>query len=323
MNDLISVIVPIYKVEQLLSRCIESLLNQKNTNFELILVDDGSPDQCGLICDNYAQKDSRIKVVHKQNGGLSDARNAGLKIATGEYIAFVDSDDWVAPDYLSSMLEALRISESDICECEVLRTSGKVEFEHITQNDMEVYSAVEALKQLVIDGVFHQYVWNKLYKRSCIEEIYFPVGKTNEDEFWTYQVFGKAQKIVKTSKTLYYYFQREGSIMGSEYNLKRLDALEAKQQRQIYIEQQFPELSDLTKINLYESCIYSGQMTLKYLSNAEKKKAIKIIDNVQKKCRPGAKVAPSLACSQELWIQLAKINFWGLCRLKNLLRRGF
>ena len=323
MKDLISVIVPIYKVEQLLSMCIESLLNQKNTNFELVLVDDGSPDQCGLICDNYAQKDSRVKVIHKKNGGLSDARNAGLKIASGEYIAFVDSDDWVAPDYLSLMLETLKLSGSDICECEVVRTSGKVEFEHITQSDSEVFSTVEALNQLIIDGTFHQYVWNKLYKRSCIEGIYFPVGKTNEDEFWTYQVFGKAKRIVKTSKVLYYYFQREGSIMGCGYNLKRLEALEAKQQRQFYIEQYFPELAGLAKINLFESCIYSGQMTLKYLSDNEKKKAIKIIDNAQKKCRLDTKEISYVSGSSKLWIQLAKINFWGLCSLKNLLRRGF
>lgn len=325
MEERISVIVPIYKVEQFLSRCIDSLLNQKYNNFELILVDDGSPDRCGVICDNYAEKDHRIKVIHKQNGGLSDARNEGLKIATGEYIAFVDSDDWVTTDYLSLMLDTLKETGSDICECDVLKTteqataSQNVDVENIT----EVYSTIPALQQLICDGVFHQHVWNKLYKRRCVEGILFPVGKTNEDEFWTYRVFGQAQKIVKTNRILYYYYQRESSIMGSGYSLKRLDALEAKEQRQRYIEKHYPALSKIAKINLFNSCIYNGQMTLKFLEGEHKKEAIHSIGVLQSNICLSKREIKSLSGSEKLWIQMAKVNFWMLCRIKNLLGKGF
>lgn len=323
MKELISVIVPIYNVEQFLPRCIDSLLNQDCKNFELILVDDGSIDKCGAICDRYAKNDSRIKVIHKPNGGLSDARNAGLEIATGEFIAFVDSDDWVASNYLSTMLEILKISGSDICECEVLKTEGEVDICDDTPDSMQVYSAEAALKQLICDSVFHQYVWNKLYKRSCLEDIFFPVGKTNEDEFWTYQVFGNANRIVKSNRILYYYYQREGSIMGVGFNLKRLDALEAKQRRQEYLENHYPSLSAMSKVNLFTSCIYSGQMTLKYLKGEQKRKAMRIIEMVQSASRPVKQEFDSLPGSEKLWIQMAKANFWMLCRVKNLLEIGF
>lgn len=323
MGELVSVIVPIYKVEHFLPRCIDSILNQKHKDFELILVDDGSPDQCSVICDQYAQRDDRIRVIHKKNGGLSDARNAGLKIATGKFIAFVDSDDWVASDYLSSMLEVLQETESDICECGVLRTTGNTNAQSDTRDITEVYDTEAALKQLICDGVFHQYVWNKLYKRNCIEGISFPVGKTNEDEFWTYRVFGHAHKIAKLNKVLYYYFQREGSIMSVGYNLKRLDALEAKQQRQTYVELYYPTLSAVAKVNLFTSCIYSGQMALKFLKGQQRKKAIHIIESVQSNNCPTQQEIKNLTGSKKMWIQMARVNFWMLCRLKNLLGKGF
>lgn len=323
MEALISIIVPIYKVEQFLPRCIDSVLNQEYKNFELILVDDGSPDQCGVICDIYAEKDSRIKVIHKQNGGLSDARNVGLEIARGDYISFVDSDDWVASDYLSVMMEVLKKTESDICECEVLKTTGLVNTCVDNQEHVQIYSTESALEQLICDGELHQYVWNKLYKRSCMKGISFPVGKTNEDEFWTYRVFGNACKIAKVDRVLYYYFQRKGSIMGVAYNLKRLDALEAKQQRQEYMELHYPALSAMSKVNLFTSCIYSGQMTLKYLKDEQKKKAINMIGHIQSQSRPVKSEFNNLSCSEKLWIQMAKVDFWMLCRVKNLLGKGF
>lgn len=221
------------------------------------------------------------------------------------------------------MMEALKRSGSDICECEVLKTKGQVDIGADTRDYTQVYSTEAALKQLICDGVFHQYVWNKLYRRSCMEGILFPVGKTNEDEFWTYRVFGNAHKIVKTNRILYYYFQREGSIMGVGYNLKRLDALEAKQQRQEYMELHYPALSALSKVNLFTSCIYSGQMTLKYLEGEQKKEAMQMIQAVQSANRPPKREFDNLSGSEKLWIQMAKVDFWMLCRVKNLLRRGF
>ena len=127
MNEsLISVIVPIFKVEDYLNRCVESLIAQTYHNLEIILVDDGSTDTCPQLCDEWAEKDKRIKVIHKKNGGLSDARNAGIRAAEGEYILFVDSDDWVCADYAESLYRAVESSNSDICECDVIRTSGEI-----------------------------------------------------------------------------------------------------------------------------------------------------------------------------------------------------
>lgn len=320
---MISVIVPIYKVEKYLKRCVNSLLNQSYSDFELILVDDGSPDNCGNICEEYAVKDKRIRVVHKRNGGLSDARNAGLRIAKGEYIAFVDSDDWVATNYLETLLKVIELTDSDICECEVLKTTGEIENYKKKDEKYTSYSSEKALELLICDKILHQYVWNKLYKRSCLKDIPFVVGKINEDEFWTYQVFGNARQITKISNVLYYYFQREGSIMGNHYNLKRLDALEAKSLRQQYIEKNFPALTKVSKINLFESCIYSGQMTLKFLEKNEKKQAKIIIDNIRKQYSCDIRLLLQMGGSERLWCGMAKINFWGLCKLKNLLGKGF
>ncbi|WP_426351361.1 glycosyltransferase family 2 protein [Alloiococcus sp. CFN-8] len=322
--SLISIIVPIYNVEQYLKRCIDSILVQTYTNFELILVDDGSPDSSGNICDEYARKDPRVLVIHKSNGGLSDARNAGLRIAKGDYIAFVDSDDWVAPTFLEYLLNALKKSDSDICECDVIRTTGSSFVpKNIQHEEYENYTPVGALKLLIQDRVFHQYVWNKLYTKSCLQGIYFEIGKTNEDEFWTYKVFGRARKITKIFDVLYLYFQRENSIMSTSYNIKRLDALEAKVQRQQYITEFFPELSIVSKDNLYSSCIYNGQMTLKYLNGSEQEKAKKIIYEIAKLYRPTKNDIAILVGSEKIWIQLAKFDFWGTCALKNFLKKGF
>ena len=320
--SLISVIVPVYKVEQYLVRCVDSIINQTYKNIEVILIDDGSPDNCGSICDRYALEDKRIRAIHKENGGLSDARNAGLAIARGEYIAFVDSDDWIESNYLLRMYETIIETQSDICECGILKTIG--EEVHRKNNDMVpvVYRTAEALKRLICDNTFHQYVWNKLYHRDVVGDIRFPKGKINEDEFWTYQVFGNAQKIAKIPDVLYYYFQRPNSIMGTTYSVKRLDAIEAKVQRQLYIKEKFPELEEIAKLNLFGSCVYAGQMSLMHLSKEE----IMVFKNSMKDTLETYK--PSLGeClrakgSNRIWYMLARNFFWKTCRLKCLLKKG-
>ncbi len=320
---MISIIIPIYNVEPYLRRCVDSLLQQTCEDFELILVDDGSPDNCGAICDLYAAQDSRVRVIHKPNGGLSDARNAGLEIARGEYIAFVDSDDWVAPNYLERLLCALVETGADICECDVLRTSGEEEIPPTEQRKPAVFRTADAMEQLIHDGAFHQHVWNKLYRRDVIADILFPKGKTNEDEFWTYQVFGNAKKVVKIQDVLYFYFQRPGSIMGETYSLKRLDALEAKLQRQDYIDAKFPQLSLQAKRNLFGSCIYAGQMSLIHLSGEQKSAAEAKINTIVRQYGISFKDCIHVGGSNKLWFSLARISFWGTIRLKNLLKKGF
>ena len=322
-NEVISIIVPVYKVEDYIRRCIDSLLTQTYMNTQIILVDDGSPDMCGRICDEYAATDTRIQVIHKENGGLSDARNAGLLAAKGEYIAFVDSDDWVAPDYLERMYEALCKQNADICECSVQRTSDEVLSVKTADASEKVFGTESALAELIQDGVFRQHVWNKLYKRSCLANITFPIGKTNEDEFWTYRVFGRANSIVRIDDVLYFYFQRSGSIMGSQYSLKRLDALEAKAERQRYIEENYPSLSSKAKVNLFASCIYAGQMSQKHLSGKEKKQARDIINYIIANNRLDESDINYLRGTEKIWAILAHDHFWETIVLKNLLRKGF
>ena len=188
--ELISVIVPIYKVEAYLDKCVQSIVNQSYRNLEIILVNDGSPDNCGAMCEAWAAKDGRIKVIHKENGGLSDARNAGLAIATGELISFIDSDDWIEPEFLQTLYDALVAQNAQIAECaihlvdeegKILRSRGPAKCESIGK--------IEALRRLVMEDGVYQTVWNKLYRRQVIAGILFEKGKYNEDDFWPYQIF--------------------------------------------------------------------------------------------------------------------------------------
>lgn len=318
----ISVIVPIYKVENYLYRCIDSLLEQTFSDFELILVDDGSPDDCPKICDEYEKKDNRVKVLHKENGGLSDARNAGLNIATGEYVAFVDSDDWVASDYLEVLFRTITREKADICECEVVRTNGRNEIPKYSEI-INVYSQQDALELLIQEKVFHQYVWNKLYRRSVLAGISFPKGKINEDEFWTYQVFGKADLVVSINQPLYYYYQRDDSIMGREYDIKRLHAIEAKKLRQRYIELFFPKLERIAKINFWGSCIYAGQMSLLHFNKKDKENAKKILKDAVEMCNISLCECLTTEGHNKIWFTLAYFGFWNTCKLKNFLKKGF
>jgi len=233
MKDLISVIIPIYKVENYLRRCVDSVLSQTYSNIEIILIDDGSPDRCGEICDEYAKKDGRIKVIHKENGGLSDARNAGIEIAQGKYITFLDSDDWIHPKYLERLYNLLKATAADISVCNFTRTSREDVQKEESNPVINVFTNLEALEHLT-DELYVQMVvaWGKLYKRKLFDGIRFPVGKIHEDEFTTYKLLYKAKRVVVTSEQLLYYWQREDSIMGAGFNIRnRYHAAQAFMER--------------------------------------------------------------------------------------------
>lgn len=230
MNPTISVIVPIYNVEKYLGKCIESIINQTYSNLEIILVDDGSPDNCGDICDYYASKDRRIKVIHKENGGLSDARNAGLDFAKGEYINFIDSDDYINKGFYEVLINLVISNNADIAQCAFLKVyeNDNTNTNPLVNEKITVLNNIEALNNLFNDYyVTTSVVWNKLYRKELFTEIRFPKGKIHEDEFTTFKVLFKSKKVVTTSKPLYYYLQRSNSIMGENFNVKRLDFLEA------------------------------------------------------------------------------------------------
>lgn len=322
--ELISIVVPVYRVEKYLDRCIQSLVKQRNVKIEIILVDDGSPDQCPQICDLWGKKDARIKVLHKKNGGLSDARNEGLKIAKGTYIAFVDGDDWAAENLYQVLSEALEKTESDIACCEFQKIWKEKE---VRRDDgktarYEVYDTKRALQEVIADRKIKQVVWNKLYRREIIEKIWFAVGKYHEDEFWTYQVIGNAKQIVCVSYLGYFYFQRKESIMNAAYSEKRLDAIEAKIQRQKYLGKEFPELAVQGKRDLLYTCFFQGQQVLKYCKMPQKKKTLQMLKKVFKSYRIGRTEKKYISAKDRMWFEMGKCCFEITCRIRNIRKAG-
>ena len=232
MNDLISVIVPVFKVEPFLVRCIESVRNQTYKNIEIILVDDGSPDRCPEICDTYKQRDARIRVIHKENGGLSDARNAGSCASKGEYLCFVDSDDYMQPTMVEHLVNAAVCSGAKlaVANFQVINERGERIFpEGESPIQTGVYSAEELIPRFYQNlGWYYIVAWNKLYHRSLFEQIRFPLGKIHEDEYIIPQIMWLAKKIACVGSEEYMYiYQRKGGIMSSRQVQSHCDWLEA------------------------------------------------------------------------------------------------
>ena len=213
MNPVISIIVPVYKVEKYLVKCVNSILNQTFSEFELILVDDGSPDECPKMCDELAQKDSRIKVLHKENGGLSDARNAGIEVATGDYLGFVDSDDYIAPDMYEKLYGLITENGCDVAVCGAVVVKEDEEAEYTDSDEVLVLDRNEALHEMIQKRLFAVNTWNKLYKKELFREIRFPKGMLYEDLATTYKLITEAKKVCYSPMKKYAYLQRQGSIM--------------------------------------------------------------------------------------------------------------
>lgn len=218
MNELVSVIVPIYGVEDYLSKCVDSIINQTYKNLEIILVDDGGKDKCPEICDEYAGKDSRIKVIHKKNGGLSDARNAGIDIAKGEYFVFIDSDDWVETTMVEHLLDACKKYNVKMAACGRYVTDGTVIVRTAYEGAEGVYSPEEALNEILSGKSLDVAAWDKIYARNLFEEIRFPVGENNEDIAVFYKIVDLAGRVAHTGTTEYFYRSRPGSITKLKYS---------------------------------------------------------------------------------------------------------
>lgn len=224
-TPLITVIVPCYKVEQYLPYCIESILNQTYDNLEILLVDDGSPDRCGLICDEYATKDKRITVIHKENGGVSEARNAALDIAKGEYIACVDGDDSIYEDYIETMYNLITTHN-----CQMALTNFVFDYEgNCSRDEREKYDIIQMTPAEAVDDLFYQkhfddYPWCKLYKRTLFEGIRYPLGIIFEDTYVTYQLILKCNSIIYTEKQVYKYLIRSNSYEGAPFSKLKMDS---------------------------------------------------------------------------------------------------
>lgn len=240
-KDLITIVIPAYNVEEYLPKCIDSVINQTYSNLEIILVDDGSPDSCGKICDNYKKMDNRIKVIHKENGGLSDARNVAIDICKGKYITFIDSDDYVSKKYIENLYIALISNNADISTCDYISFSNKVEKKYITFKSIPLNN-IDALENMLYQKNVTTCAWGKLYKTSLFKDIRYPKGKICEDLDTTYKLFAKSKKIVITNNNDYFYFQRPSSIINSKFNIKRLDALDFATNETKYIKKHFPSI---------------------------------------------------------------------------------
>lgn len=235
MQPLLSVIIPVYNVEKYLKRCVDSIINQTYENLEIILVDDGSPDKSGGICDEYAKTDKRIKVIHQENAGLSGARNSGISAAKGDFITFVDSDDWIDKDMYRQMLEYQRANDLDIvCADTYLVKFSKTDFRPLFENDM-IFSGQEALN-LILTGKIDNAAWNKIYRTIVFGDVRYPLRRIYEDVATTYKVFAKAAKIGYLKKPFYYYFLKNpNSLIATSFNVKsRYDAFVGYKERYEY-----------------------------------------------------------------------------------------
>ncbi len=291
MKPQISIIVPIYNVEKYLRKCLDSILQQTFRDYELILVDDGAEDSSSFICDEYAAKDSRVKVIHKQNGGLSSARNTGLDIASGRYIALIDSDDWIALDMLEILHNNIVHYNADISQCEFVKAKNdhELEWRGNVQAPPKVYTNRSILEKLhAPNSITYSVVWNKLYRAELFHNIRFPEGKTHEDEFVNYKLISSADRIVCSQSKMYFYRQRANSIMGKKFNLSRMDGLEAYIQRKDFykhIKQRDLYKRELLHILKHISWMYTqiksrikdNKKILRYLSKLYRKTVMELV----------------------------------------------
>lgn len=314
---LLSVIVPVYKVEAYLDRCIHSITEQTYRNLEVILVDDGSPDGSGAICDAWAAADSRIRVVHKQNGGGGAARNTALDLAQGELIAFVDSDDYIAPEMFAYLYDLLQ-QGADIAECGYVETVDDHAAFPKNAGAPRTYTREEAMAEHIQDRFFRQLIWNKLYRREMVEGVRFPVGTKIDDEFFTYRVLGNARKLIHSDRVCYAYRQQPGSVMHEAFSLKRVEGLLAKQQRLAYLQKEIPSLEYEAKAELLFSCIYAMQGSLRSLKGEELEQARKLIAGVMADAVP-LEGSPAFSKKKNILMKLAQSHFEGTCRLLNFL----
>lgn len=241
----LSIIVPVYNVENYLCKCIDSILNQNFKDFEVILVDDGSIDRSGKICDIYANKDNRVKVIHKNNGGLSSARNMGLDVAKGEYIGFVDSDDWIEPDMYERMYNEIIKTNSDIIVCNFKKVFKNVEESYIYRNKSLDLNNIEALNELYNIKYIYNLAWNKIYKKSLFDNLRYKEGFIYEDEFIIHHLLYKSNKTRYIPENFYNYYQREGSIINSKFNIRKYDRVLALGERIEFFKK--IKLNDLVK----------------------------------------------------------------------------
>jgi len=264
----ISIIIPIYNVEAYLSKCIESVLAQTFSDFELILVDDGSTDSCAKICDEYAAQDTRIKVIHKENGGQSTARNMGLDIAQGRYIGFVDGDDYIAIDMYERLYTAIINYNAQISVCGRFNVNKEATSPFFVTDKPIIMDSKEGIRRLLIYENMDSAPWDKLFAASLFDNIRFPSGYICEDVAVVYRLLETAKKIVHIGKPLYYYLQRQGSTSRAAFSEKSMGLVTYHKQVSDYVQRKYPDLADEANYFYLSRLIYA--INLCYENNNQK-----------------------------------------------------
>ncbi len=319
-QPLISVIVPVYKVEAYLDKCISSITEQTYRNLEILLVDDGSPDRSGEICDAWAAKDSRIRVIHQKNAGGGAARNTGMDAATGQFVGFVDSDDYLHPR-MYEHLYSLMAEGVDIAECQILETEGEnAPLEDGTAGEQLIYPVEEAMLLHIRDERFRQTPPNKLYRAMTMKGIRYPIGTLIDDEFFTYRLIANCKKLAWSSSHMYAYRQRHGSAMHKPYSLGRLDGILAKQQRLAFLKEKIPALEWEAKQDLYLTCLYAMQGCLGSMKGGDLEKARKLLAQARADVQP-LPLAKIASPKKKILFLASRLSFEGVARLLNFLIR--
>ena len=256
MGEKISVIVPVYNVEQYLERCVDSIINQTYTNLEIILVNDGSTDNSGKLCDELAKKDERIRVIHKENGGLSDARNRGIDEANSDLVGFIDSDDYIDSDMYEVLLKNLNNTDADLSMCALYDVYNNTPEAKVANKETWELSSEQAIKMVMEAKILSVTAVNKLYRKSLFSELKFEVGKIAEDAFIMIKLLDKCEKIVATNEKKYYYVHRENSITTQKFSTKFLNVIEAYEQNSNIILEKYPKLKDVAQTRMSWAYFY-------------------------------------------------------------------
>ena len=256
MGEKISVIVPVYNVEQYLERCVDSIINQTYTNLEIILVNDGSTDNSGKLCDELAKKDERIRVIHKENGGLSDARNRGIDESESDLVGFIDSDDYIDSDMYEVLLKNLNNTDADLSMCALYDVYNNTPEAQVTNKETWKLSSEQAIKMVMEAKILSVTAVNKLYRKSLFSDLKFEVGKIAEDAFIMIKLLDKCEKIVATNEKKYYYVHRENSITTQKFSTKFLNVIEAYEQNSNIISEKYPKLKDVAQTRMNWAYFY-------------------------------------------------------------------
>ena len=319
---LVTIIVPVYNTEKYLSRCLDSLINQTLDSLEILLIDDGSTDGSGYICDEYAHNYKNVKVIHQDNLGQAEARNTGLKMATGEFIGFVDSDDWITPCMYEMLLNCMLKEEADVVECEYIQTNKNLEdvgHEKEDKYSMIVFFNDDILKQHLMGKYFKSVIWNKLYRRDVIN-CNFRKDKHLEDIFWLYPILSNCKKGIHINRKMYFYFQRENSLSNEPYSLKKLEAVECAYERALYIASNKKELIEIAEANkIAEGMFHYQKLLINSNLDSEKVYRKKLYSFVR---RNQSKWWKAVSFKQEIWDRMFLIMPNFTCKVRNKLKIG-